>query len=105
MPQGQRNVAIMVVCWGWFSLWGTKCNCFSWLFIHELLNSVEEDESAQPELNDQEILDAGQEMEGKEEAAAEEEAVTDRFTTSKKINILGSACTLHYLSQETHRSS
>ena len=44
-------------------------------------------------------------MEGEEEAAAEEEAATDRFTTSKKINILGSACTLHYLSQETHRSS
>ena len=39
----------------------------------------------------------------KEEIASMEEAVTDIFINSEKSNVLGSACTLHYLVQETHR--
>ena len=41
----------------------------------------------------------------KERSVAEEEATTDTLIKFEKIPILGSACTLHYRSQETHRTA
>ena len=67
---------------------------------------AEEEESFQPDLRDQEILNAVQEAEkGKEGVEAEEKDVTNRNTNLEKIIILGCACCLLYLSQETHRSA
>lgn len=68
-------------------------------------NLAKEDGSAQPELQDQEILDAVQEVEEEIEGGPAEKSVTDRFTMSEKIIILGCDCTLLDLSQQTQRSA
>ena len=66
-----------------------RCNFFGWLSTDEPHDSIEDDKSAQPDLNDQEILESVQEeKEGIEGIAAAEEAVTSSFTQSKKITIL-----------------
>ena len=70
--------------------------------ISELLDPIEEDETVQPQLTDNEILkevlDADDEEENSEDAAP----VAEKFTRTEKINLLRDACSLLDVSPESH---
>ena len=53
---GPRHLAILVVCGGLLFFVRNTTYFFDWLSIDEPINYVEKDESAHPDLNDQEIL-------------------------------------------------
>ena len=69
----------------WCELRRTRSN-YSWLtLIDTYYNSIEKDASAQTDLNDQDIMKAVQEeKEGKRSSCNCVEAVTDRFTSSRR---------------------
>ena len=62
--------------------------------ISELLNTIEEDETAQPELTDNEILKEVLEADDEEENSEDVAPVAEKFTRTEKINLLRDACSL-----------
>ena len=96
----QRHVAILVVCWGCCSSLITQCNI--WLTLHWWVNQRYW-RGWESSARDRYSRDSGSSAWGtgrKDGAETEEETTTDRLTKCEQIPILGSACTLHYLSQE-----
>ena len=73
--------------------------------ISELLDPIEEDETAQPELTDNEILKEVLEVDDDEETSEDAAPVAEKFTRTEKINLLRDACSLLDVSQESHQAA
>ena len=73
--------------------------------ISELLDPIEEDETAQPELTDNEILKEVLEADDDEENSEDAAPVAEKFTRTEKINLLRDACSLLDVSQESHQAA
>uniref|UniRef100_M4BTI3 HTH CENPB-type domain-containing protein n=1 Tax=Hyaloperonospora arabidopsidis (strain Emoy2) TaxID=559515 RepID=M4BTI3_HYAAE len=70
--------------------------------ISELLDPIGEDETAQPELTDNEILKKVLEADDEEENSEDAAPVAEKFTRTEKINLLRDPCSLLDVSQESH---
>uniref|UniRef100_M4BCE5 HTH CENPB-type domain-containing protein n=1 Tax=Hyaloperonospora arabidopsidis (strain Emoy2) TaxID=559515 RepID=M4BCE5_HYAAE len=73
--------------------------------ISELLDPIEEDETAQPELTDNEILKEVLEADDEEENGDDAAHVADKFTRTEKINLLRDACSLLDVFQGSHQAA
>uniref|UniRef100_M4BCM1 DDE-1 domain-containing protein n=1 Tax=Hyaloperonospora arabidopsidis (strain Emoy2) TaxID=559515 RepID=M4BCM1_HYAAE len=73
--------------------------------ISEFLDPIEEDETAQPELTDNEILKEVLEADEEEENSEDAVPVAEKFTRTEKINLLRDACSLLDVSQESHQAA
>ena len=67
--------------------------------ISELLDPIEEDETAQPELTDNEILKEVLEADNEEENSEDAAPVAEKYTRTEKISLLRDACSLLDVSQ------
>ena len=104
MPQVQRHLAILVVCWGCCSSLGKRCNF--WLTLHWWASQLfwkRRECSARAQWSrdsERSVGRGGMKMRSWNRGV---EAITDRLIKCEQIPILGSACTLRYLFQETQR--
>ena len=73
--------------------------------ISELLNPIEEDETAQPELTDNEILKEVLEADDNEENSEDAAPVAEKITRTERINLLRDAYSLLNVSQESHQAA
>ena len=73
--------------------------------ISELLDPIEEDETAQSELTNNEVLKEVLEADEEEENSKDAAPVAEKFTRTEKINLLRDACSLLDVSQESHQAA
>ena len=73
--------------------------------ISELLDPIEEDETVQPELTDNEILKEVLKADEEEENSEHAAPFAEKFTRTEKINLLRDACSLLDVSQESHQAA
>ena len=73
--------------------------------ILELLDPIEEDEAAQSELTDNNILKEVLEVDEEEENSEDATPVAEKFARTEKINLLLDACSLLDVSQESHQAN
>ena len=69
------------------------------------LDPIEEDETAQSELTNNEVLKEVLEADEEEENSEDAAPVAEKFTRTKKINLLRDACSLLDVSQESHQAA
>ena len=73
--------------------------------ISELLDPMEEDETAQPELTDNGSLKVVLEADDEEKNSEDAASVAEKFTRTEKIKLLRDACSLLGVSQESHQTA
>uniref|UniRef100_M4B1X9 Uncharacterized protein n=1 Tax=Hyaloperonospora arabidopsidis (strain Emoy2) TaxID=559515 RepID=M4B1X9_HYAAE len=73
--------------------------------ISELLDPIEEDETAHPELTDNEITKEVLEADDDEENSEDAAPVAEKVTRTEKFNLLRDACSLLDVSQESHQAA
>ena len=103
VPQVQRHSAILVVCWACCWLLGKRCNL--WLTLHWWANQLywRSRECSAISLYPRFWMQCRRRRDKKKGLKQRRRQSKTDLTKCVQILIQGSACTLHDLSQETHR--